>query len=95
MTQAPRGPARPRRPDVAESAPAEPGYLLQAVESKAAFVVRLLGGEELRGRLEAYDRDALAVRDAAGMLRLVRRPRIACYWMERAAAAVAAARIGD
>jgi hypothetical protein len=84
----PRGPGRARPAEAAEPRSAEPGYLLQAIESRASFVVTLLGGGEVRGRLEAYDRDALTVRDASGALHLVRKARIACYWMERAAPSV-------
>jgi hypothetical protein len=82
----PRGPSRARRAETGEPRSAEPGYLLQAIESRADFVVTLLGGGEVRGRLEGYDRDALTVRDASGAVHLVRKARIACYRMERAPA---------
>jgi hypothetical protein len=83
LSSPPRGPSRPTRGTQAENVSAEPGYLLQAIESKTEFVVRFLGGGEIRGRLEAYDRDSLAVRDASGTLHLARKARIGSYFMDR------------
>jgi hypothetical protein len=72
-----------KRPVPPEGTHAEAGYLLQAIESGCSFAVRLLGGQELRGRLESYDRDALSLRAPSGQVLLLRKSHVACYWMER------------
>jgi hypothetical protein len=79
----PSSASAPARRSVPESTHAEAGYLQQAIESEAVFVVQLLGEGELRGRLEGYDRDVLMLaRDGQPSL-VLRKERIRAYWVER------------
>lgn len=64
---------------------AESGYLQQAVDARGVFVVQLLGGEELRGRLEAHDHDAFVIASEDRPLLVVRKDKVRCYWLERSA----------
>ena len=72
-----------RRALVPESTHAEAGYLVQAIESGLMLTVELLGGEEHRGRLEAYDRDVLLLARDSGPTLVLRKDRIRAYWMDR------------
>lgn len=74
------GPRRPPPP----GHHAESGYLQQAVDARGVFVVQLLGGEELRGRLEAHDHDAFVMGTDERALQVVRKDKVRCYWLERA-----------
>ena len=76
-------PRPPRRQAPPESTHAEAGYLLHAIESRSPFVARLLGGAELRGRVESHDRDALGLLLDDGRSILLRKSKIKYYWVER------------
>ena len=75
--------ASSRRAVTPESTHAEAGYLVQVMESEALLVVQLLGGEELRGRLDGYDRDVLILGREGSSPLVVRKERVRAYWMER------------
>jgi len=72
-----------RRAVAPESTHAEAGYLVQTMESEALLIVQLLGGEEIRGRLEGYDRDVLILGREGSSPLVVRKERVRAYWMER------------
>ena len=75
-----------KRPVPPESTQAEASYLAQAIESKATLVIRLVGGDEIRGRLEYYDRDCLKIEPEGGRKILLRKDKIKYYRVERSPA---------
>ena len=53
------GPRAPRKGAPPEQTNAESFYYLKQMQARTAIVVRLVDGEELRGWIEWYDKDAL------------------------------------
>ena len=72
-----------RRPAALQGTHAEAGYLQHAVESGAPFVVELLGGEEIRGRLQGHDEDVLILAGEDGSAVVLRKERVRTYRVER------------
>lgn len=77
-------PAKNRRPQPPEVTNAEAHYLRQALQARALVVAELLGGGQVRGRLEGYDRECLKIQPDGGGPIMLRRAKVKYYWAERA-----------
>ena len=85
-----RPPEAPRRKPTGTTQ-AEASYLLQAVASRSTLVVRFLGGVELRGRIDYYDRDCIKLQREGQPDLLLRKDKIKYYWVEKEPRAAALA----
>ena len=75
-----------RRHAPSSATQAEAGYLHHAIESGSTLVVRLLGGTEIRGRIDYYDRDCIRLQREGQPDLLLRKEKIKYYWAVRDAA---------
>jgi hypothetical protein len=82
LPEAKRAGASASRRGAPETTHAEASYLLRAIDRKAAVVVVLLDGTELRGTLEYHDRDCLKLAREGEPSLLVRTAQVKYYWAE-------------
>jgi small nuclear ribonucleoprotein (snRNP)-like protein len=59
-----------------ESTGSEAKFLHQQKEARTPMVVRLLGGEEIRGVIEYYDRDMIKINRSSGPNVFIRKDNI-------------------
>ena len=65
-----------------EATNAEVAYLQQVINDGATLLITLVGGRELKGRLEYYDRDCLKIEPEGGARLLLRKDKIKYYRTE-------------
>jgi len=71
-----RGPGGARRTAPPESTGAEVNYLFKNKEARTAMVLRLVGGDEIRGIIEYYDRDMIKINRSSGPNLFIRKSQI-------------------